>query len=95
MAVARRGNWLKFTQCTNVASLTLDDVGEPVPLKALLLATRGHELAEASPFDAVWGIGFRAEEASTVSRARWGENLLGNALMGVRSELEKAAGDTG
>ncbi|TKA61407.1 hypothetical protein B0A55_12995 [Friedmanniomyces simplex] len=91
LAVVRRGNWLKFTQCTNVTSLKMDDTGEPVPLKDLLLATKGHQLAEASPFDAVWGIGFKAEEALTVSRARWGENLLGKALMHVRSELEEAA----
>lgn len=94
LAIVRRGNWLKFTQCTNVASIKMDDKGEPVLLKDLLLATKGHELAEASPFDAVWGIGFKAEEALTVSRARWGQNLLGKALVHVRIELEKAASGT-
>ena len=86
-AIVRRGNWLKFTQGTNLASLKLDDVGEPVPLRTLLLATGEQELVEASPFDAVWGIGFKAEEAFGVSRARWGLNLLGKALMHVRGEL--------
>ena len=85
--IVQQGNWLKFTQGTNVASLKLDDVGEPVPLKTLLLATDEQELVEASPFDAVWGIGFKAEEALSVSRARWGQNLLGKALMHVRGEL--------
>ncbi|KAK5121737.1 hypothetical protein LTR85_004612 [Meristemomyces frigidus] len=89
-AIVRRGNWLKFTQCTNVTSLKMEDKGEPVPLRDLLLATKG-DLAEASPFDAVWGIGFKAEEAMVVSRARWGKNMLGIALMCVRSELEKFA----
>lgn len=74
--------------------MRIDDKGGPVALKDLLLATKGHELAEASPFDAVWGIGLKAEEALTVSRAQWGENLLGKALMHVRSELEKAASST-
>ncbi|TKA61636.1 hypothetical protein B0A55_10755 [Friedmanniomyces simplex] len=93
LAVVQRGNWLKFTQCTNVASMKMDDKGEPVPLKDLLLATKGHQLAEASPFDAVWGIGFKAEEALTVSRARWGENLLGKALMlGMLKPLNQIRG---
>ncbi|KAK5169607.1 uncharacterized protein LTR77_005584 [Saxophila tyrrhenica] len=89
LEIVQRGNWLKFTQSTDVASMKMDDVGEPVPLKDLLLATKDQELAEASPFDTVWGIGSKAEEALKVSRSRWGENLLGKALMHVRSEMTK------
>jgi len=73
IAIVQRGNLLKFSQCTNVASMKMDDVGEPVPLKSLLLATGAHHLVEASPFDPVWGIGFKAEVALSVSRAQWGQ----------------------
>ncbi|KAK0355347.1 hypothetical protein LTR91_013226 [Friedmanniomyces endolithicus] len=89
IAIVQRGNLLKFSQCTNVASMKMDDVGEPVPLKSLLLATGVHDLVEASPFDEIWGIGFKAEVALSVSRAQWGQNLLGKALMYVREELRE------
>ncbi|KAK0935528.1 hypothetical protein LTR29_012924 [Friedmanniomyces endolithicus] len=89
IAIVQRGNLLKFSQCTNVASMKMDDVDEPVPLKSLLLATGVHDLVEASPFDDVWGIGFQAEVALSVSRAQWGQNLLGKALMHVREELRE------
>ncbi|KAK1056474.1 hypothetical protein LTR12_006076 [Friedmanniomyces endolithicus] len=89
IAIVQRGNLLKFSQCTNVASMKMDDVGEPVPLKSLLLATGVHDLVEASPFDEIWGIGIKAEVALSVSRAQWGQNLLGKALMHVREELRQ------
>ncbi|KAK0856952.1 hypothetical protein LTS02_010396 [Friedmanniomyces endolithicus] len=89
IAIVQRGNLLKFSQCTNVASMKMDDVGEPVPLKSLLLATGVHDLVEASPFDEIWGIGFKAEVALSVSRAQWARNLLGKALMYVREELRE------
>jgi len=88
-AIVQRENWLQFTQCTNVTSLALDDVGEPVPLKTLLLGTGEQDLVEASPFDPTWGIGFRAAEAKTVVRARWGLNLLGKALMYTREAIRR------
>lgn len=91
-AIVQRGNWLKFTQCTNVASLKMDDKGESVPLKDLLFATEEHKLVEASAFDRAWGIGFKAEDALSTSRARWGENLLGKALMHVSDALRKGDG---
>lgn len=89
VAIVERASWLKVSQGTNAASMRMGDAGEPVALKGLLLATKGRELVEASPFDRVWGIGFKAEEALGVSRARWGENLLGKALMRVRDQLER------
>ncbi|CAE6504014.1 unnamed protein product [Rhizoctonia solani] len=63
-------------------------------LKARLLATEGNELVEASPFDRIWGIGFGAKQAP-MKRDKWGQNLLGKALMAVRQELrEEATGDS-
>ncbi|KAI5357709.1 Putative YbiA-like superfamily protein [Septoria linicola] len=88
-AIVERGNYLKFTQCTDVASMKMDDRGEAKALKEMLLATGDRELVEASPFDKIWGIGFDAERAVTVSRAQWGQNLLGKALMKVRDTLRE------
>ncbi|KAG8715632.1 hypothetical protein FRC11_002184 [Ceratobasidium sp. 423] len=59
-------------------------------LKAQLLATGDKELVEASPFDRIWGVGFGAKKAP-MKRDKWGENLLGKALMAVRQELREEA----
>lgn len=48
-----------------------------------LLATNNAELFEASPLDAIWGIG-----TTDVNNPK-GENLLGKCLMEVRKELNK------
>ncbi len=59
-----------------------------------LKATRDRTLVEASPTDLVWGIGFSVEDAAASIRedemniCLWpGRNLLGHALMSVRSLL--------
>ena len=44
------------------------------------------ELVEAPPNDRIWGIGFSEQDAPGARQA-WGENLLGRALMSVRTEL--------
>src|SRR5690606_16334478 len=49
-------------------------------LKKLLLETGQRELVEASPRDKIWGIGFGANNAAK-NRSKWGQNLLGKALM--------------
>lgn len=66
------------------------DHGESISLRHLLLSTGDRELAEASGFDRVWGIGYKAEEARG-ARQSWGQNLLGKALMEVRRRLKEAA----
>ena len=43
---------------------------------------------EASPYDRVWGVGFTEKNAGA-NRHRWGQNLLGKALMVVRARLEE------
>ena len=73
VAVVERGNTLKFSQHPDLA--------------AALLATGDAHLAEASPMDAVWGIGTRSRD-----RSKWrGQNLLGIVLMSVRTALRLAA----
>ena len=71
--VVVQGSYCKFYQNTD--------------LRELLLATGDRELAEASPFDRVWGIGFDEGHAEQ-SRSQWGSNLLGKALMSVRERLK-------
>ena len=45
-------------------------------------------LVEASPVDAIWGIGLAASDPLAVEPATWqGLNLLGFALMEVRRRL--------
>lgn len=66
------GNIAKFSQNTN--------------LKDLLLNTGDTVLVEASPYDNIWGIGFKAEDAER-NIDSWGENRLGKILMEVRNTL--------
>ena len=68
-----RGNFLKFSQNPR--------------LRKILLATGERPLAEASGSDAIWGIGVNLRDAT--AGARWrGLNLLGRALMRVRTALQ-------
>jgi len=55
-------------------------------LRTRLLETEGRELVEASPMDRIWGVGY-AKGKALQNRARWGQNLLGKALMQVRDEI--------
>jgi ribA/ribD-fused uncharacterized protein len=73
-ALVTRGNVAKFSQ-------------DPA-LKAFLLGTGDAVLVEASPFDAVWGIGLGVADEAATDPLRWeGENLLGFALMRARHQL--------
>lgn len=56
-------------------------------LHKLLLSTSAQELVEASPIDRVWGLGLSEKEATTTTTTkRWGQNLLGKAIMRIRSQ---------
>ena len=62
-------------------------------LREFLLQTGGKVLVEASPVDPVWGIGLAADHADASTPERWqGLNLLGFALMEVRSRLGRETG---
>ncbi len=68
------GNTAKFHQ-----NLALSDY---------LAATGSRVLAEASPYDRIWGIGLRASDPRSTDPDLWpGLNLLGFTLMRVREHL--------
>lgn len=69
------GNYLQFSQ--------------NIVMKKILLETGNKEIVEASPFDNIWGIGLTETRAQIEPRSKWGENLLGKAIMEVRDLLRK------
>ena len=72
--IVKAGNRAKFTQ-------------NPDMLQALL-DTAGTVLVEASPYDVVWGIGFRKSDPLAQDPRNWrGLNLLGKVLTELRAEL--------
>lgn len=74
LEIVVRGNHAKFSQ--NPA------------MRAALLATGDKLLVEASPLDKIWGVGLRADDPRIHDRSQWrGTNLLGEALMRVRTGL--------
>ena len=62
--------------------------GQNADIREFLLSTGDAILAEASPYDKIWGIGLDRETALKGTVEQWqGENLLGCALMDVRDWL--------
>ena len=60
--------------------------GQNKDLLSFLLATGDKVLVEASPNDAIWGIGMSESDPAALSPLTWkGINLLGFALMEVRA----------
>ena len=71
------GNIAKFSQNKNLLSK--------------LLNTGDSILAEASPFDKIYGIGLRYTHKDAKTPEKWkGENLLGKCLMNVRNTLKNS-----
>ncbi|MDT7785121.1 MAG: hypothetical protein QOF58_3540 [Pseudonocardiales bacterium] len=74
-----------------VVSGNLAKFGQDPLLRSYLLGTGSRVLVEASPLDRVWGIGLAADDPRASDPASWlGLNLLGEALMEVRSRLSSA-----
>lgn len=74
--IVTQGNFHKFSQNSD--------------LKEFLLNTKDRILAEASPVDAIWGIGMASDHKDIHNPEKWqGLNLLGFALMEVRDELRE------
>jgi ribA/ribD-fused uncharacterized protein len=82
LGIVERGNYLKFSQNEEY--------------KKVLLETGDRLLVEAAGNDKIWGIGYNAASAKRVSRDRWGQNLLGIALINVRTKIRNEdAGENG
>lgn len=58
-----------------------------VDLLKLLLNTGDSILAEASPYDRIYGIGMKEDNPNIKNTSKWGQNILGNAIMNVRDLL--------
>jgi len=56
-------------------------------IKQKLISTHPKTLYEASKYDKIWGIGYYANEAINTNKNKYGRNLLGKALMDIRSHL--------
>lgn len=62
--------------------------GQNDAMRHFLLGTRNTVLVEASPVDAIWGIGLAADAPEAADPQQWrGLNLLGFALMEARKQL--------
>ena len=73
-----------------VVEANLGKFGQDGRLRDFLLQTGDQVLVEASPVDAVWGIGLVADDPDALDPTRWrGLNLLGFALMEVRDQLSR------
>ena len=59
-------------------------------IKQKLIETKSKILYEASKNDRIWGIGYYDKDAIKIDKSKFGENLLGNTLMEIRSELSLA-----
>ena len=71
-----------------VVAASVAKFSQNAPLRTFLLNTQRQVLVEASPRDAIWGIGLSASDSAARSPCQWpGLNLLGFALMTARSEL--------
>lgn len=57
-------------------------------LKSNLLETKGKYIVEASPVDAIWGIGIAPDDPRRFNRNNWrGQNLLGKVLTQLREDI--------
>ena len=57
-------------------------------LKKKLLDTGNSNIYEASIFDKIWGIGLSEARAKNIDESKYGQNLLGKALVEVRTQLK-------
>jgi len=74
MSIVIKANFAKFSQ--------------DILLAKQLIRTDYKIIVEASPYDKIWGIGMHESEEGIEDPANWkGLNLLGNAIMNVRSLL--------
>jgi ribA/ribD-fused uncharacterized protein len=72
-----------------VTEASIEKFAQSARLKDFLIGTADQVLVEASPTDAVWGIGLAASDPRACNPMEWrGLNLLGFALMVARDRLK-------
>lgn len=82
-----QGTWVEH-RIDIAISGNLHKFGQNRELANYLLGTGDRVLVEASPVDAIWGIGLEATDERCLDPSAWqGLNLLGFALMVVRDRL--------
>lgn len=75
-SIVLNGNYAKFSQNKE--------------LRDYLIETKNRVIAEASPYDNIWGIKMSTDNPKVENPIAWkGQNLLGFALMEVRNELNR------
>lgn len=85
--------WQAHRYCAVVAG-NVGKFSQNAALQQFLLATGNKVLVEASPVDAIWGIGLDQAHPDAPHPERWpGLNLLGFALMDVRGALRRQLGE--
>jgi ribA/ribD-fused uncharacterized protein len=85
----REGTWDKH-KVDIVRRINLAKFGQNKGLRRKLFQTGDKTLVEASPHDMIWGIGLDEQKALVTPANQWpGQNLLGECLTDVRSQLRK------
>lgn len=67
-------NFAKFTQNPDLRDKLVQETGDAI-------------LAEASPYDKIYGIGMSADNPDVKDVNKWGQNILGEVIMKVRNYL--------
>ncbi len=83
-----KDNWYSGPAVKTMEQGTAEKFRQNKHLADALVATGDNLLAEASPTDTFWGIGFNLYHAHAVEKSRWtGQNKLGDILTNLRSTL--------
>ncbi|KAJ2891179.1 hypothetical protein MKZ38_000776 [Zalerion maritima] len=98
MDIVTNASYFKFKNpvAEQEEEATTDSTGKGMKVKELggltkmLMQTGDKEIVEASPYDRIWGIGMKEVDARRCQgRGKWGQNLLGQALVVAREKLRK------
>jgi ribA/ribD-fused uncharacterized protein len=85
----KQGLWEKHRLSIMIKVCYAKFSANPV-LQEELLSTGNKILVEASPYDDIWGIGMKEDDPGVENPKKWqGLNLLGQALMSVRTMLRE------
>jgi ribA/ribD-fused uncharacterized protein len=77
-------NSFTFMISVNIAKFTQHE-----KMRKILLSTGDKTIVEASPYDKIWGVGLHWNDDEILDEHKWqGMNLLGKALMEVRTKLK-------